>query len=114
MKTGFEGPGSGQGSIYRWSGNSDAGEGKMTILESSADERIRIKLEFVRPFESQADVEFQFKPDGAGTRVDWTMSGTNDFLSKAFCLFMGGMDEMVGPDFEKGLAQMKSAAEVAK
>lgn len=114
MKTAFEGAAAGQGSVYRWSGNSDAGEGSMTILESNANERIRVNLEFVRPFESRADVEFQFKPDGAGTRVDWTMSGANDFLSKAFCLFMGGMDKMVGPDFEKGLAQMKSAAEATK
>jgi hypothetical protein len=35
-------------------------------------------------------------------------------MSKAFCFFMGGMDKMIGPDFEKGLAQMKSAAETAK
>jgi hypothetical protein len=33
--------------------------------------------------------------------------------SKAFCLFMGGMDKMIGPDFEKGLAQLKSVAEAA-
>jgi hypothetical protein len=42
------------------------------------------------------------------------MSGENDFLGKAFCLVMGGMDKMIGPDFEKGLAQMKSVAEGRK
>ena len=42
------------------------------------------------------------------------MSGDNNFLSKAFCLFMGGMDQMIGPDFEKGLAQLKAAAEARK
>jgi hypothetical protein len=30
------------------------------------------------------------------------------------CLFTGGMDKMIGPDFDKGLAQLKAAAESAK
>ena len=58
-----------------------------------------------------ANTEFTFKPTNGGTTVEWTMSGENDFMSKAMCFFMGGMDKMVGPDFEKGLAQMKSAVE---
>jgi hypothetical protein len=53
-------------------------------------------------------------PAAAGTTVTWTMSGDNNFLSKAFCLFTGGTDKMIGPGFEKGLAQMKAAAEAKK
>jgi len=34
------------------------------------------------------------------------------FMAKAFCMFMS-MDKMVGGEFEKGLAQMKSVAESA-
>ena len=41
------------------------------------------------------------------------MTGRNNFMSKAFCLFMN-MDKMVGGDFEKGLANMKSVVEAAK
>ena len=40
------------------------------------------------------------------------MTGENNFMSKAFCLFMS-MDKMVGGDFEKGLAQLKATAEEA-
>jgi hypothetical protein len=40
------------------------------------------------------------------------MDGENNFVGKAFCLFMN-MDKMVGGDFEKGLAQMKTVAEKA-
>ena len=36
----------------------------------------------------------------------------NNFVGKAFGLIMN-MDKMVGGDFEKGLAQMKSIAEAA-
>jgi hypothetical protein len=40
------------------------------------------------------------------------MYGTNNFIAKAFCLF-NNMDKMLGGEFEKGLAQMKLAAEAA-
>jgi hypothetical protein len=39
------------------------------------------------------------------------MTGENDFVSKAFMLAMGGMDKAVGPDFEKGLSQLKTVAQ---
>ena len=39
-------------------------------------------------------------------------TGTNNFMAKAFGLFMN-LDKMVGGDFEKGLAQMKLVAEAA-
>ena len=114
MKSTYAGSTSGQGAVYSWVGNSDAGEGRMTITDSQPASRIAIKLEFVKPFASIADTLFEFAPAAAGTTVTWTMSGDNDFLSKAFSLFMGGMDKMIGPDFEKGLAQMKAVAEGKK
>ena len=40
------------------------------------------------------------------------MTGHNGFIAKAFCLFMN-MDKMIGDQFEKGLAEMKVAAEAA-
>jgi uncharacterized protein YndB with AHSA1/START domain len=112
MKQAFEGPPAGVGAIYTWSGNKEAGEGRMTIVESQPNEHVRIKLDFTRPFASTNTTDFTFKPDGTGVAVDWTMSGQHNFITKALCLFMS-MDKMVGPDFEKGLAQMKSIAEAA-
>jgi hypothetical protein len=46
------------------------------------------------------------------TTVTWSMEGQNNFTAKAVCLFMN-MDQMVGGQFEKGLASMKSVAEAA-
>ncbi len=114
MKTTFEGPAAGAGSIYGWTGDSKVGEGRMTILDSRPNEMVRIKLEFIKPFASTSITEFALKPAGPATTVEWSMDGENNFLSKAVCLVMGGMDKMVGPDFEKGLAQMKSAAETGR
>ena len=110
----FEGPAVGAGSVFKWAGNDKVGEGRMTLTESQPPAHLRIRLEFVKPFASTCDTNFDFAPAAAGTTVTWTMSGTNNFMSKAFCLFLGGMDKMVGPDFERGLANMKAVAEQKK
>ncbi|MBL8218499.1 MAG: SRPBCC family protein [Bryobacterales bacterium] len=110
MKRTFSGAASGAGASYGWVGNSDVGEGRMTIEESRPHEHIRIKLEFIKPFAATNVTEFRFTAVGNEVEVEWRMSGENNFISKAFCLVMGGMDKMIGPDFEKGLAQMRAAA----
>ena len=111
-KVAFEGSTSGKGAVFKWSGNDKVGEGSMTITESQPARQVRIKLAFVRPFESTADTVFDFVPAASGTTVTWTMSGRNDnFIAKAFCLVMGGPDRTIGPDFERGLAQMRTAVE---
>ena len=113
MKTTFEGPAAGTGAIYKWSGNKEVGEGQMTLLESKANELVRIKLDFIKPFADTCATDFTFKPDGNGTEVSWTMSGNRNFLAKAICLFMN-MDKLVGGDFEKGLAKLKTESEGKK
>jgi hypothetical protein len=113
VKNTYEGPSAGTGAITRWTGNKKVGEGVMTITESRPNELIGMKLEFIKPFASTADVQFDFKPEGTGTAVTWIMSGKKNFMSKAFCLFMS-MDKMVGGDFERGLANLKTLAEKGK
>ena len=113
MKVTYEGSAAGTGAIYKWSGNSQVGEGRMTILESKPNELVRIKLDFLKPFEDTATSEFTFKPDGNQTEVTWTMSGDRNFLAKAVCLFMN-MDKMLGGEFEKGLAKLKTESEGKK
>lgn len=112
MKKSYEGATSGTGAIYSWAGNNDVGEGSTTILESRPNELITIKLEFVRPFAATNTAEFTFEPAGDQTVVTWSLTGKNNFISKAICLFIN-MDKMVGGDFEKGLAQLKSVVEAA-
>jgi hypothetical protein len=82
----------------------------MTLTESRPSELVRIKLEFFKPFAATNTTEFTFVPQGEQTQVTWSMSGRNGFMAKAFCMFMD-MDKMVGGDFEKGLASMKTVAE---
>jgi uncharacterized protein YndB with AHSA1/START domain len=113
MTKSYEGAAAGVGAIYSWSGDKQVGEGRTTITESRPDERIRIKLEFVRPFTATNDVEFTFAPEGDNTVVTWSMTGRNSFVAKAVGLFMN-MDKMVGGMFEQGLAQLKTVAETAQ
>ena len=84
----------------------------MTLTDGRPHELIRIKLEFLKPIAATNTAEFIFKSEGNQTVVTWSMSGTNNFVSKAICLFMN-MDKMVGGDFERGLAQMKAVVEAA-
>ena len=112
MKITYDGPAAGPGAIYHWVGNKDVGEGQMTLLESKPNELVRIKLDFIKPFADTSTTEFTFQPDGDQTNVSWSMAGNRNFLAKAVCLFMN-MDKLVGTDFEKGLATLKSQTEAA-
>jgi uncharacterized protein YndB with AHSA1/START domain len=113
-KAEHSGPLAGKGARFHWSGNEKVGEGSMTILDSRPNEAVGIKLAFVKPFEGESDVAFALKPEADGTRVTWTISGEQTFVERAFCKLMGGMERVVGPDYEKGLANLKAVAEASK
>ena len=112
MKQSYAGAPAGVGAVYAWAGNSQVGEGRMTVTESRPSELIRIKMEFLKPFASTSTAEFTLRPEGDHTVVTWSMEGRNNFMAKVIHLVMK-MDRMIGGQFEKGLAQMKAAAEAA-
>ena len=110
MKQGYEGAPAGPGAVYWWAGNKEVGEGRMTLTDSRPHELIRITLEFLKPFTATSFAEFTFKPAGDRTVVTWSMTGDVNFVAKAVHLFMD-MDKMIGGNFEKGLADLKSVVE---
>ena len=109
-KATFEGPSSGEGAVFHWAGNAEVGEGRMTLVESKPDEHIKIRVDFEKPWTGTSTSEFTFKPDGARTIVTWVSQSERGFLEKAICVFMNP-DKMVGGQFEKGLASLKTLAE---
>lgn len=112
LKRTFGGPETGGvGATYAWVGDK-TGEGNMKITESKPAEHIKIDLNFTKPMTASNITEFHFAKEGEGTKITWTMSGKHDFMGKAFGLVMN-MDKMVGGDFEKGLAGIKTQAEAA-
>jgi len=112
MKRTFEGAPSGTGAIYSWVGNDDVGEGRMTIQKSERPSLVSIKLEFIKPWAATNITTFNIARAAEGAKLTWAMDGENNFVAKAMCLFMD-MDKMVGGDFERGLAALKTAAESA-
>ena len=110
MKTSFSGPAQGPGAAYAWTGNDKVGEGRMTVTAAQPNQQVEIKLEFLKPFAATSETAFTFVPRGAATEVTWAMDGHNNFMAKAASMVMD-MDKMIGSDFDRGLANLKSVAE---
>jgi len=92
---------------YAWNGTI-LGEGNMTTLAVIEDESISQKINFIKPFESESDINWTFEPQKDSTKVTWTMSGKMDFMSKMYTVFSGPFEKTVGPDFERGLFKLDS------
>ena len=110
MKRSYDGAESGKGAVYAWEGNNNVGSGRMEILEASVPSKIRIKLDFFKPFEGHNTAEFTMLPQGDVTNLTWTMVGPAVFMSKLMRVFIN-LDRMIGRDFEVGLANLKKLAE---
>lgn len=102
---------SGTGAVYQWRGNAKAGAGRMEIIESQPSTKVRMRLDFLKPFKSTSTADYLLEPQpDSTTRVTWSMYGPSAFASKVMQVFIT-MDSMLGGDFETGLQQMKAAAE---
>ena len=109
----YSGAEAGPGAVYSWSGGREVGQGRMTITDSRPPQALTIRLDFIKPWTATNTTQFDFAPSGSGTNVTWTMSGRNNFMAKAFGLFMD-MDTMVGSYFEKGLADLDATTAAAR
>ena len=96
--------------IGAWSAWESAkeGNGRMTITEVAAT-RVGYSLEFP-DFGTRSLGTVEFAPEGAGTRVTWRDEGDLGMnpLNRWFGLFV---DRLIGPDFERGLANLERLAE---
>ena len=101
----YSGEESGVGSVYEWKGNRKAGEGRMEITETEVPSRIRVAVDFLKPFKSSSVSTFTLAPVDGGTDVAWTMVGPKTFMTKVMGIFKS-MDSLIGKDFEKGLARL--------
>jgi uncharacterized protein YndB with AHSA1/START domain len=105
----YEGNARGVGASMRWkSANPDVGNGRQSIIESEPNARVVTRLEF----EGQGDAiaTFALQPAPQGTQVVWmfeTQHG-NDIIGRWFGLMF---DQWIGPDYEKGLAKLKTLME---
>jgi uncharacterized protein YndB with AHSA1/START domain len=114
MKRSYSGAADGKGAVYGWDGDKNVGSGRMEILDASLPSKIVIKLDFFKPFEGHNTAEFTMLPQGDATNLTtnltWLMHGPAPFMSKLMQVFMN-IDNMIGKDFEIGLANLKRLTE---
>lgn len=104
----YGGPESGVGAKLAWVGDSSVGSGSQEIIESTPNTRIVNALDFGG---SQARATFHLTPEGGGTRLVWSMDSEHGYnpINRLFGAFL--LDDMVGKDYEKGLAKLKRVLE---
>lgn len=112
MQRSYSGAESGAGAVYAWKGNRKAGQGRMEIVEATEPSTVRVDLLFEKPFKARNDTSFTIRPLGKRCHVTWTMTGRRTLVTKVMGVFKT-MDAMIGPDFEKGLARLKTVVETA-
>lgn len=104
----YEGPDEGVGAKLLWeSEKEDVGKGTMWIVESLPNEYLKSGLKF-EGFDTSYTAMRLEKISENETRVSWTMESNLSGFTKVFGLFLDGM---VGPDYEKGLENLKALAE---
>ena len=104
----YSGPESGVGAKVEWTSES-SGDGTQTITLSERPTRIETALDFGDMGQPNAD--WTFDPSGDGVKVTWGLSGTASGPLGGY--FAKMMDDMVGKDYEDGLARLKQVVESA-
>ncbi|MCF8253251.1 MAG: GyrI-like domain-containing protein [Bacteroidia bacterium] len=107
----------GVGASYSWkSNNPNVGEGSLSIIEAIPDSMVKSEMKFGGMGISIAT--FYFEPTESGSKVTWAMDSEEKGMpiwmipmSRYFKLFM---DKMIGPEFEKGLVNLKNQVEADK
>ena len=113
LKKTFSGNDGEVGSSMKFEGDMSTGSGELTFLKLVPNELVYINLHMTSPMDAQNLVEYSLLPESGGTKFTWTMSGKNNFIAKMFSLFMD-CEKMIGPEFEKGIANLKRVAEAQK
>lgn len=104
------GPSRGVDARHAWKGNAAVGEGSQTIIASTPERQIDIALVFGD--NPPALSRYTLEPVGSGTRLTWRFEvdlGFNPVMRWFGLMF----DGMIGPDYERGLAQLKRLLETA-
>ena len=102
-----EGPREGVGAKLVWSGNEKVGSGTQLITGSTADRSVASDLDFGNGI---AKSLLTLAPEGAMTRASWTLD--IDMGANPIGRYIGlTMDRMIGPDFARGLGNLKTLLE---
>jgi len=105
----YQGPQAGVGAKMMWSSHhKHVGTGSQEIIESVANEKVVISLDFGQQGKPIAEIHTQANANG--TEVIWKLisDAEGNIIGKYFNLML---DSMLGPMYERGLAKLKTVAE---
>ena len=106
----YSGPEYGVGSFMSWVGNEEVGSGRQTIIESTPNEYVKTELYFDGQGDDPSWATYQLKDLGDKTELSWIFNA--DFKGNILGRYFGMMmDGMLGPQYEKGLSNIKTIVE---
>lgn len=108
MQIEYGGPDRAIGMYSKWQSETQ-GDGEMRIINLQHNKEISYSLYFP-DFDMGSTGEVKLEPTIEGTKVVWSDSGEvgNNPVNRYFVLFI---DDMIGPDFEMGLENLKTVVE---
>jgi effector-binding domain-containing protein len=100
------------GSGYSWVGDPEkTGKGEMKTTGITANSEHLYHLHFMEPYDNSADGWIRVKTvDGNKTEAAWGFQGEMPFPFNITLLFVN-MEEMMTPDFDRGLTLLKEISE---
>ena len=106
LKINFPEKTEGVGGSYSWAGKD--GEGNMKTIGANPKSNIVQELQFADYHPSKINWTFEPTADNK-TKVTWKMNSDKvPFMFKGFAAISGGFDNMIGPDFARGLEKLDS------
>jgi len=97
------------GAAMGWDGEI-SGKGTMTITEIVPNEKMVYELTFVEPWVMSSVGGFNYTKNGNKIKVLWYDQGSIPFSQRPMMFFMD-LEEMMGPQFEQGLLNIKEICE---
>ena len=92
------------GASFSYSGNKEIGSGTM-IIEKITSNKVIYKTIITEPMNAESEESFDLVDlENGKTKVVWNFDGEIPLLF----VLLGGMDGVLGPEYEKGLKQLKS------
>lgn len=95
------------GSKMAWKGEV-SGTGELEIIDGTPGKELKMKLRFIEPWQMTSINTFTFEETEGGTKITWSDAGELGFIYRWFGL---GMDDMMGPQFDSNLVNIKQQLE---
>lgn len=90
----------------------DVGEGSQTIVAVDKPNQLSTKLEFIKPFKSEADAFVKLKESGNETTATWGFESQMAYPMNIMKLFMN-FEKNMDKDFGAGMQKLKDICESA-